>query len=676
MRGIIVLIVITLKQIWKRIRLGFDRSISGSWFKQILWLISIILVCGGIFLVTNRLYTGQARFDEWDVVGLFLGTDSDAVARNGNIYFGYAIIIVGAIIINGLLISFFANIMQGRVDDFRKGYVKYSFSDHIVVLGYNDMVVDVVKQLVGFYPKKDIVVQTTLNAEDVRARLFTRLDRKEERNVVVINNQRDSMEALEDLVVDRAVKVYIIGEDGDVDHDAISVNCLKKIATICRDRKRQTKLPCVTYLQNQSTFVLFQTADISDEIKDRVDFIPFNFDEVWSRKVLVTCRSEMNGISYMPLDRSGIDADSDKFVHLVVIGMTPMGAMLAIEAAHVAHYPNFVTKGIKTKITLVDIEARREMDYMTSCFNHFFDQCDYSYKEIDKAKLVYEEQVKSINPNGSFVDIEFEFIKANVADDMIRHMLTQWADDDNRLLTIAICLKRSTQNIATALYLPDKVYEKDVAIVVKQNTSGELLNLVGKGSSAASGDAFMKYRNIRPFGMHNDGYDVEETIYRWAKRINYLYTYYYDNDKIPTSYPDETVDRLWDGLSVSDKWSSMYNALSIPATLRSVGIDYQDKNHRKEFTDSELELLSIVEHNRWNADRLLAGYRPSNEAESARIMDDIENKKGQRLKKHYKGRMIHYDIRPYDDLRDDDTGKNVKRFDKGVTEGIFGIIED
>ena len=273
------------------------------------------------------------------------------------------------------------------------------------------MVPDLYKKLCAMYPKTDIVIQTTLDVENVRTKLLSKLDDKEERNLVLINNQRDSVEALENVVVDRALKVYIIGDDEDVDHDAVSINCLKKISDICGERKRPNKLECVTYLQNQSSFVLFQTADISEDIKDRIEFMPFNFDEIWSRKVLVTGRSDMNNVTYTPLDRDGIDADSEKFVHLVIIGMTPMGAMLAIEAAHIAHYPNFITKGKKTRITLIDVEARREMDYMTSCFNRFFDQCDYTYTEIEKAKVTHEEVFKSINDTGSFIDIEFEFIK-------------------------------------------------------------------------------------------------------------------------------------------------------------------------------------------------------------------------------------------------------------------------
>ena len=664
--------------LWKRIRLGFDRSISGSWIKQVLWLLSIIFIIGGIFLIVNRFYSSSSRFDEWDIIGLFFGTDSDHIANNGNVYFGYFVIIIGAIIFNGLLISFFGNIMQGRVNDFKKGYVKYSFDRHVVILGYNDMVPDIVKQLVKIYPKRDIAIQTTLDVENVRTKLFSKLDADEEKRIVIINNQRDSTEALENIVVHKAKKVYILGEDEDQDRDAISINCLKKISDICADKKRKKRLPCVTFLQNQSSFVLFQTADITKDIKERIEFIPFNFDEVWARKVLVTGRSEINNVTYTPLDREGITGDTEKYVHFVILGMTPMGSMLAIEAAHVAHYPNFITKGKKTKITLVDIEARREMDFMTSCFNRFFDQCDYTYTEIEKGKVVYEEEFKSVNPSGSILDIEFEFIKSNVADDLLRLKLSEWADDQDQILTIAVCFQQSARNIATALYMPDKVYENEIMLLVKQNTSGELLNLVRIDPSAEDQrqGEYVKYRNIRPFGMQNDGYEVGETMERWAKKINYLYSYYYDNDEIPPEYPRETVEMLWNKLSVSDKWSSMYNILTIPGKLRSIGIDYRDESTWRPMTDAEVELLSMVEHNRWNVDKLLCGYRPTNDEETREVEDDIDNKRGKKLKKYYKNRDIHYDIRPFDDLRCDETGLNVQRFDVGVVKGIFDIVRN
>lgn len=667
-----------LNGFWKRIRLGFDRSISGSWFKQILWLLSIFLVIGGVFIVANRMYPADSRFDEWDIVGLLFGTDSDHIANNGNVYFGYIVIIIGAIIFNGLLISFFANIMQGRVDDYRKGHVKYAFDKHVVILGYNEMVPDIVKQLVRLFPKSDIALQTTLDVENVRTRLFTKLDAKEEKNVVIINNQRDSEEALEDIVVHKAAKVYILGEDEDVDHDAISINCLKKIADICAANHREDRLQCVTLLQNQSSFVFFQTADITEEIKERIEFIPFNFDEVWARKVLVTGRSDMNGVTYTPLDRDGIDRDCEKYVHLVILGMTPMGSMLAIEAAHVAHYPNFVTKGKKTKITFVDVEARREMDYLTSCFNRFFDQCDYTYLEIDKGKMVFEESFKSINPSGSFLDIEFEFIKSNVADDLMRQKLSEWADDSSQILTIAVCFQQSARNIATALYMPDKIYENEIMLLVKQNLSGELLNLVRIDPSAKEQKLgeYVKYRNIRPFGMRNDGYEVGEKFESWAKNINYLYSYYYDNNCVPVEYPKDTVNAMWNQLSVADKWSSMYNVLTIPSKMRSVGIDYQNDKSWRELSDAEVDILAQVEHNRWNVERLLCGYRPTNEEETALVHDDIENRKGKKLKKYYKKRDIHYDIRPYEELCADESGLNVARFDIGVVKGMFDIIRN
>lgn len=257
----------------------------------------------------------------------------------------------------------------------------------------------------------------------------------------------------------------------------------------------------------------------------------------------------------------------------------------------------------------------------------------------------------------------------------MRARLSEWADDKNQILTIAVCFQQSSQNIATALYMPDKIYENEIMLLVKQNTSGELLNLVRIDPSAAdqrTGE-YVKYRNIRPFGMRNDGYEVEETLEKWAKRLNYLYAYYYDNNIIPPEYPQNKVDELWDGLSVSDKWSSIYNVLTIPSKLRSVGINYKN-DVRRSLTANEIDMLSRLEHNRWNVDRLLSGYRPTNEEESANVFDDIENKRGKKVKKYYKNRGIHYDIRPFEDLRNDDSGLNVRRFDVGVIEGIFDIM--
>lgn len=79
--------------------------------------------------------------------------------------------------------------------------------------------------------------------------------------------------------------------------------------------KRKKPLCCHVLFEYQGTFSVFQVSDISQQIKQYIEFTPFNFYEIWARRVLVKCSAESNGtIHYFPLDRGGISENSENYV--------------------------------------------------------------------------------------------------------------------------------------------------------------------------------------------------------------------------------------------------------------------------------------------------------------------------------------------------------------------------
>ena len=682
------------------VKRNFDKSISSSWYKQLMCLAVILLV----FFIPSLLFALFCTdFKIHDAIEVYMdpgnfsskvnamyvdgcvpeghcaNPDHDAVINfelNRNFcYWAFLITaFAGAAAFAGVLISMCGNFIQQRVDKYRKGYVKYKFENHNVILGYNDMVAALVKQIVNDDTerrKEKIVLMTSHDVETVRELLFTDLDKAERGRLVLVHGSRVSAEDLKNIQVSKAKRIYLIGEDDDIDHDTLNINSLEIIAKQIPENK---KIGCVTYLRNRSTFTLFQTSDIMEEVKKKIDFYPFNFDETWARKLFVNCESKINGISYPSLDRDGIDKDSDKYVHLIIVGMTQMGIMLGMEAAHICHFPNFSTKRRRTKITFIDENADIEMKFLVSARDRFFKNCRYAYQK--KKRVMYSK------PEKDFLDVEFEFIKGSVAEESVRNYIEECARDNNEILTIASCMNDTAKSLAAGLYLPDIVYDKglsafgnengeknEVVVLVRQNTSAELLNIIKKGNAK-----YRKYRNVYPFGMLNDGCELDDTLTEWAKRMNYLYCVFDDLGGAPSLYPDDVVDDKWDGCSVSDKWSNIYNAMTIPTKLRSVGVDYKSLTCRS-LTEEEIGLLAEVEHNRWNVEKLLMGYRPVTEKESDEIEKSIAEDGS--LKKDYKNRLnAHYDLRPFDDLKEDKNGRNVNRYDFGMTKGIIDIIKN
>ena len=89
----------------------------------------------------------------------------------------------------------------------------------------------------------------------------------------------------------------------------------------------------------------------------------------------------------------------------------------------------------------------------------------------------------------------------------------------------------------------------------------------------------------------------------------------------------------------------------------------------RELTPHEIAILAEVEHNRWNVEELLMCYRTVTPEEEKEIEKNIE------LKNVYKEiRTAHYDIRPYEDLRSDESGRCANVYDISITSAIPLIL--
>ena len=172
-----------------------------------------------------------------------------------------------------------------------------------------------------------------------------------------------------------------------------------------------------------------------------------------------------------------------------------------------------------------------------------------------------------------------------------------------------------------------------------------------------------RYSNIYPFGMNETAYSTDDKSLSRAKLINYLYSTMTPEGKfqsvlVLSALSDEQIwkeaDEFWKkDLTVALKWSNLYNAYTIPvklAILRSLrGLSIDDTSRdMASLTDKEADILAKVEHNRWNVEKLLMGFRKAHKNEDK--YEYPENKEFQNKLKLNKKRFIHHDIRPYNDL--------------------------
>ena len=508
--------------------LHFDRSFSGKGWRQLAWLFGVIVtVFLLIYLISFAFIFPEPSLEEWT------GIDKDVPMGRllqliclfidpGNIvevppylrWFSLLVVVLGLILFCGLLISVISNMLERRVERYREGDIVYPLQNHIVIIGFDNMVPTLIQQICDdtHYGNCHILIQSTQPAQEIRSKIHTELDAKNEKRIVMLRARRDSIEELEKLYTTKAREVFLIGERNEHDHDSLNIDCLKKIVDIHKRCNKCSLIPFTVLFEYQTTFAAFQLTDLSAEWRKYIEFHPFNFYEGWAQKILVSRQygKGENCIEYPPLDREAITYESEKHVHLVIIGMSRMGVAIGVEAAHLLHFPNFCRdKNIKSVITFIDENADREMNFFCGRYRHYFEISSTHYYDMSKderhERFVLPTRFKG--KDADFLDVEFEFIKGRAETPAIQNLIKEWVHDSGQVLTIAVCLNYPPQSMAMGLYLPDDVYDENIPVFVRQETSSALLNML---NSKKKDEAIHKYSHVFPFGMLDNCYDLDK----------------------------------------------------------------------------------------------------------------------------------------------------------------------
>lgn len=457
------------------------------------------------------------------------------------------IAILGVFLLNGLLVSSIIGWIDSRKEKWLKGEVKYPCflrrKKHYVIIGGNDVVTGIVKQLIS--KNKYILIQTSRDVESFRRELFSNLTAEQQKLIIIYYGNRTSKEDVEKLYIEKAEEVYIIGEDIRTDdiesyHDTINMKCLRMISDNIQNVERYNNNPlvCRVMFEYQTSFNILQVTDIDGK---KIDFKPFNYYETWAQNVLI-CQEldKKENCKYLPLEGfDGIQVGQDKFVHFIVVGMSRMGLAMAIEAAHLAHYPNFCTNKRRTRITFIDASMEQEKHFFMSRFKEMFSLA--CYRDVTNVSENIYSDLKAypwLNPledvlckspycnsdhlGKDFIDIEWEFINGSIENPNIQQYFADAASNADAKLTIAICLPENSRAIAAATYLPDSVYKSDTTlqILVYQRLNSDLLFQINQNK---------RYNDkLKAFGMNSLCYnsslvELSEFI---AKKVNCAYDQY------------------------------------------------------------------------------------------------------------------------------------------------------
>ena len=646
------------------------------------------------------------NLNKW-LLPLYLLLDSNALnnlymGNDGTHVHGWMLIassitfLIGAFIFNGVIIGIITNSIERRVANHQEGHIHYLKSGHYIIMGYDEMVPSFISYIFEKDKNAYVLIMTSAEVADIREKLHKSFTEEQMRHIIINYGHRISTEDFKDIYLETAEHIYIVGNHKKSAHDAINVECVDSICRYLEDPRvkgHPDRIVCV--FKDLDTYAAFKTSEIFKKVGNLgIEFIPYNFYTGWAKQVFV--KREYKDFdypgktySYPAVYGKGITPDDDKYVHLVFVGTTNFAVAFAMEAANVLHFPNYSEKGKKTKITFIDINADKEKEEFIIRNRHFFEIQPFYYYDVttedkDKKEKEGERDEYVIFKNKSpFLDVEFEFIKGNIFSKPIQDLIETWAKehDESReagkqYLSIFLALADQRQNFVMGMNMPDAVYDNGVPVFIRQDRSDNFVtNLrnadtkdnkkmtyayVNEKDELIEKKRDARYAHIYPFGMNETAYTADNHSLKRAKLINYLYsTADYDTRKfqsilaLDAMSPEQIwaeADKYWRELSVALKWSSLYNAYTMRtklATLRAMrGLDITNKSRDYDTLSSEeIEVLAKVEHNRWNVEKLVMGFRKPHADE-----DKYEHEAFKKQLASNKKLFIHHDIRPYEDL--------------------------
>ena len=542
------------------------------------------------------------------------GNQSNATEK-GNIWV-IVVSMLGLFLINGLLVTTILNWIDQRKEQRQTGKIRYTrkafgSKKFAVVIGANEVASSVIKNLL--LPKEGsslnnlsdknndyVVLQTSSDVAKVREVLSSHLSQQEMDRVIIYNALRDSKAEIQQLHLEKATEIYILGENTTIDggetyHDAMNMRCLNLIAEELKpiqekDPNAYYRKVCRVMFDYQTTHSVFQFSNMSDTVSKTLVFIPFNRYESWARKVLVDCVSK--DCEYVPLDGyDGIKYDDDKRVHFVIVGMSKMGIAMGVQALLQLHFPNYVKdKSLKSRITFIDANADKEMAFFKGRYATLFELARYRYinaNECSNSELndpIYgwidpmeftDCKWKHLSETGeNFIDVEIEFIKGELESDGVRSYLREITQEGlNTKLTIAICLTQTHQSVAAALYMPTEVYESNnlQQVLVYQREASDIVNNLLNVK-----DTSIRYKKLRPFGMLYDEYMEMRRRYYKAQLVNMAYSNAHENIPWPTDVLNKKdrgvifMRKAWSQLQISLQISNKYFGDTIYQKLRSM----------------------------------------------------------------------------------------------------------
>lgn len=444
--------------------------------------------------------------------------------------------------------------------------------------------------------------------------------------------------------------------------DNQAIHAMEAAAKEAKRKHKDERQRIHLILRNQHLADVLKRTPLSDELAQHVELYAYTCEDLWSMQMI-----GVQPGSATRLDRKPIGADSRQHVHLVIFGISAQACSLAVHTALIAHYPNYCADhSLRTRITMVSDGAEDFRGFQ----QHYRHLLMHSYRRTVDAEgkdVACETMLpKYQGERDDFVDIEWEFVQGHSDDKNLQYKLQKWAQDEGQQLTVAFCYKQDERNLNEALGLPTEMHNTPVWVHVEDDVAIRLIRQSGQ------------WDHLIAFGMRSSALPDMRRFIRMAQCVSYAYHQMRTTSaeeqaqgmntmavatEIPTA---EELVKIWNEKPIvtSKLWSNIYCAFSLTTKMHSLGHDDADWRTLFAIGEKEVRMMAEVEHNRWNVEELVLGYRPTTDEEHEQIRQDIS------LRSVFKQQWAHDDLRSFREIGNDETGQNVFRYDIALTRSL------
>ncbi|MCK5740546.1 hypothetical protein KAH55_15260, partial [bacterium] len=239
-----------------------------------------------------------------------------------------------------------------------------------------------------------------------------------------------------------------------------------------------------------------------------------------------------------------------------------------------AHYANQK----KARITIVDRIAQSRYAAFEQRYPAIKEICDINCVEMD-----------ADNPN-------------------VLRLLEMAADIPEAIVSIALCFQNFIQNLVKGLDISHHLKNNEIPIFIRSTNEFEDENLLGRYQ-----------HNFIMYGKYSDIGGSERLFRHKLDQLAMVnHAQFIAHRKADETFGTGEADQPWDLLDPKYKNSNRQAADHIEVKLRAIGcqaVKKQDAEAQHQpgliaFEADEIEIMAMMEHERWVAERLLGGWMP------------------------------------------------------------------